>query len=156
MPLYKSVFDDYLRYIVTKADDIYDFAIVNKYTTFSIRSKSCYLYDNYNHPSDIFGFKVYKVLYNLPGAEKDIYKKITKDNIEAVIKEENQKLNMYKKQNISDFNFYLEKMKNFEQEDFEYIDTLYYDDFPQEAKDEINNMCEFKKGFYNEQKQSAK
>lgn len=97
--VYKHSLESFLRYLITKSSDIYDFALVNKYTLQDIFSNDNYLYYNYNHPNFIFGSKVLKVLYNKPEAEKDIYIKLSNKNIDSVIKKQDKLLNEYIKYN---------------------------------------------------------
>ena len=94
---YNETFTNFIRYLTSKSDNIYDFALINKYTTQDILSPQSYMYFNYNHPNFIWGSKIIKTLYYEDEAEPDIYVKLTKNNVEQVMSEQDTLLNKYKK-----------------------------------------------------------
>lgn len=137
--VYKKSFDSFLRYLTTKSSDIYDFALVNKYTLQDIFSNDNYLYINYNHPNFIFGLKVLKVLYNKTGAEKEIYIKLSSKNIDRIFKEQDKLLNEYVKSNSKVYSE-LKKIAYGEAEASETNQIISYENIPPEGKKELEYL----------------
>lgn len=138
---YNETFTNFIRYLTTKSDNIYDFALVNKYTTQDILSPQSYMYFNYNHPNFIWGSKIIKTLYYEDEAEPDIYIKLTKDNVEQVISEQDVLLKKYKKDYSKTFEKFKkessEQENNFNPNKVRYIR---YKDLPPEGVREMEYL----------------
>lgn len=102
----KQIFYAFFKYIVTRVDEIYDFAIINDYTTQNIYSDDCYLYIDYVHPNFLYGLKVYNALFDKENAEQGLYVKLTKDNIDEFLNEQSILLGNYKKDNKEIFDLF--------------------------------------------------
>lgn len=131
----KKIFESFLRYLTTKTDDIYDFALVNKYTIKDLSEN--YMYFNYIHPNIIWGSKILKILYNKPEAEKDLCIKLTSKNVEQVIVEQDILLNKYKKDHKDTFEKYKKEslvpnsVKKYKEK------NIMYNDLPEDERKEI-------------------
>ena len=100
--LWQEKIDNYKKYLVSiVAEDkkIYDFAFVNKYTSSNTIENKEALYRNCNHPSIIYGAKIFKILFDEEKADTSIYYKLNKRNINYIIKKENMLLKKYIKEN---------------------------------------------------------
>ncbi|MCR5261386.1 MAG: hypothetical protein K6C94_06055, partial [Candidatus Gastranaerophilales bacterium] len=109
-PVIKETMDNIKRASVEISDkDVYDFFIVNKYTTCDI-TKNNYMYHDALHPNIIWGMKIFKILHNNEH-EKDIFVKINKNNIEKHLAEQTKKTNEYKTKNkeLVEYNLELNK-----------------------------------------------
>ena len=102
----KQIFYEFFKYIVTRVDEIYDFAIINDYTTQNIYSDDCYLYIDYIHPNSLYGLKVYNALFDKENAEQGLYVKLTQDNIDDFLNEQSILLGNYKKDNKEIFDLF--------------------------------------------------
>ena len=96
------------KFLVNKTGkSIIDFAYINKYTTEDINKT--YLYYDINHP---FSYKYNLFFCAIDNLEKykdkDVYVKLTKDNIEEVLFEQRKRLEKYIREN----NPYIESFLN--------------------------------------------
>ena len=126
------------RNIVNRNVNIYDFGVVNKYTATSTIDRS-WLYYNPDHPNYIFGIKIFKTFFDEENAEPNIYILINKNNIDSVLKKENELLENYIKNNQKTFDFYNEVEQHATREN-QIIRTLNLKDLPLEYKKEIEYM----------------
>ena len=95
--LQKSVDDIKRLYVELSSNDVYDFSVMNKYTTSDIVNKN-YLYCDLLHPNLIMGMKVFKVIHD-GISEKDFCEKLNKNNIEKQIVVQNRLVAEYYKNN---------------------------------------------------------
>lgn len=106
----------YLVSIVPEGTEIYDFAFVNKYTASSPIQNDEGLYTNSDHPSFIFGAKVFKVLYDKKISEDSIYLMLTKENVDNMIDYESKLLKKYIENNKKSVYFYIWLSENQKEE----------------------------------------
>ena len=132
------------RHIVKISDNgLYDFSIINKYTTVDYK-KNKYLFAEYTHPNIVLGMKIFKYFHDNI-SEKDLFLKLDKNNIEQLLRYENNLIKNYLDKNkIPDeyLNWY--KYHNTNENKME-MQPVYYNNAPDYVKKEIqlfeyNNM----------------
>ena len=95
------------KYVVSKDVVLYDFAFVNKHTEKSLFDFP-YLNRNFNHPSFLWGNKIYKTLFLDRSNNDGLYMLLTKDNVDEMLKLQDELLEKYKKNNSEIVNLYNE------------------------------------------------
>ena len=132
--------DNFRRFLVSIIPDdkkIYDFAFVNKYTSSNINNNTDGLYCNMTHPSLIYAAKINKIINNDTNAEKDIYFLLNKQNIESIIKKENNLLEDFIKENNELIKYYEGLSENQSQENFAFEKKIEHKFLSENAKKEL-------------------
>lgn len=119
------------KFLVANDIEVYDFAFVNKHIAKSLFDAP-YLNYNFNHPSSIWGNKIYKnIFYGESGVEK-LYMLLTKENIDEVIEYQKQLLNEFELKNSEVVKLHKELHFNPKPEDFSYSIVYRKDEIPSE------------------------
>lgn len=119
------------RFLVSNDIEVYDFGFVNKHTSKSLYDAP-YLNYNFNHPFFIWGNKTYKnIFYDKTDGEK-LYMLLTKENINDVIKRQEQLLDELELTNPKIVKLLKELYYNPKQEDFSYSIVYRKEDIPSE------------------------
>lgn len=136
-PEMQKVSDELKRLCVKLSDDdVYDFSIINKYTTSGFPNNN-YLYGDLAHPNFIIGLKIFKVLRG-DLSYKDLYVKINKNNIEQHIKNQHKLTKEYIKNNKSLIDYYINYYdKNTKGDPFYYVVVKDFNNAPNYVTDEI-------------------
>ncbi len=143
--LWQQNINNYKKYLVSvvpEGKEIYDFAFVNKYTASSPIKNEEGLYTNSDHPSFIFGAKVFKVLYDKKIAEDSIYHMLTKENVDNIINYESKLLKKYIENNKKDVAFYIWLAQNQKDEYFLYEKIRLINDTTQNSKEEYKYLLQ--------------
>ena len=104
--IYRKIIEDFKHFLVSLDVNVYDMAYVNKYTNSKITSADNYLYRDMMHPSILMGDKIINIFFNPKNDKKDFYYILTKENINEVIKKENDYIEDYIKNNKEFIEFY--------------------------------------------------
>lgn len=105
--LYKEKLENMKQFLVENSQEVYDLAFINKYTKTSML-KDNVLFINYNHVNELFGIIIYKIFFDSQNADHSLYKKLTKSNINKIIKEENDLLDNFYTENKEYSDLYIE------------------------------------------------
>ena len=105
--IYRKIIEDFKHFLVSLDVNVYDMAYANKYTSSKITSADNYLYRDMMHPSILMGDKIMNIFFSPPQEDKkDFYYILTKENIDEVIKKENDYIEDYIKNNKKLIEFY--------------------------------------------------
>jgi len=139
------------RLAVSLSDnDVYDFSIINQYTSADILNNDNYYWENLTHGTFLLGLKIFKILRNpslqeMPGFEYNLYVKLNKKNINIQLKNQREQVKDYiinNKKFISQFEDYNRKNSAAL---FLYKDT-YFKEVPADIQKELNWLeSEYKK-----------
>ena len=136
-PNLQKIIDDLKRTCVQISDnDVYDFSVINKYTTSDYADKN-FLYTDFVHPNYVLGMKVFKVLHDNI-SEDNLYLKLNKKNVEEQIKNSHIKIENYRKKNRSLVNDYLNFYQNNPNIDLFYQETRNFDGAPKYITQELD------------------
>lgn len=135
-PYLQAAINDFKRVSAELSyNDVYDFSIINGYTTTDLKNNN-FFYVDVVHPNLVMGVKIFKILKG-ENSENGLYLKLNKKNIEQQLNYEDKMLAKYFKQNqsliLDCVNFYDENSD---------IDTSFYirkffDNAPECATKEI-------------------
>lgn len=98
------------KQILDKLDYIIDFKIMNKYSQIPINSKNSLFYDE-SHPNQEYAKIIQEILFKNSNKNKDLYTILTKENYNFESEKENKKLLKYKKENLKEYETYLNREK---------------------------------------------
>lgn len=135
---YRQKIEDFKRYLVNKVPEVYDFSLVTKYSSISLFDETNFYWQDYMHISYMFGIKYYKILFDNKNSDSSLYFKLTKDNIEEILKLEDNLLNSYINLNSSNINYYVNIAKG-EKNPKNLKDLIFksYEKMPDDLKNEI-------------------
>jgi len=145
-PTLKKLVDDLKRTCVQISDnDVYDFSVINKYTTSDYDNS--YLYTDYIHPNYVLGMKVFKVLHDNI-SEDGLYLKLNKKNVEKQIANSNKKLEDYRQKNKSLIDARLNFYKNYPNTDILKQEMKNFDGAPKYVTQELELYSEKEEKIY--------
>ena len=137
IPYTKKAIDDIKRLCVELSkNDVYDFSVINKYTTSNILNKN-YLYVDLVHPNLIMGMKIFKAIHD-GISEKDLYEKLNKSNIEKQIAIQNRLVSEYYKNNKELVDNFLNFHETNPNADITYSEDLSFDGAPEYITQELD------------------
>lgn len=114
------------RFLAQKNSKIIDMAFINKNTTQSLFDNT-YFYRDVIHPSSLYGALAYDIIFDTANKDSDLYMEITKDNVETVLKKQENLLKEYirtHKDIISEYESFDNRINS---HDFNYSQMHYYD-----------------------------
>lgn len=130
---------EYLKkFIVNKSKNpIYDMAFLNKYTSNDLKKDKYSLYYDPMHITEIFGIKVFKMLFDNNFSDKNSYLILNKDNIDKQIKYENALIKNYIEKNETKVNKYKELIEKNNPALSTYTEFYNIKNLPKEFKNDI-------------------
>jgi len=145
IPYMKETIEGLKRLCVKMSEnDVYDFSVVNKYTTHDIINNN-YLYVDLVHPNYVMGLKIFKVFHDNI-SERDMYVKLNKRNIEQQIKYQNKLISDYDKNNKDTVSKYMNFYENNPDVDKEYFEWKNFNNAPDYVTQELDS---YQKSFKN-------
>ncbi len=122
------------HFLVENTDKVYDFAFINKYSRNKVYDNTPWFYDMY-HSSPMFNIKVFKYFFDKDNAENDIAMVLTKQNIDNMLKYQDNLLENYSNNNPDIIDYYSNlKVENENKDYFKYVE------WPSEVQDEVQYL----------------
>lgn len=135
----KKYIERYKRFLAENYGEIYDFGFINKYTATKIYEKNYLYYDMY-HISKLYGNKIFKYFFDEKNAEKDICLILNKNNIDNMLRYENELIEKFIKNNPDFIHFY-DNLPVFSKNGQISVQVkTYLSEVPQDAINEINYL----------------
>lgn len=94
------------KYLIDKNNYLIDMSTVNKFTTLPLKD-SYPLFSDVIHPSNIYGYYIYNILFDTNKKDKDLYKILTKNNVEKEEKIKYEKVKIHIEKNKEEYKYYL-------------------------------------------------
>lgn len=121
-------------------NDIYDFAVINKYTTVELNNKN-YIFQDMLHANLIMGLKIFRAIHDNI-TEQNLYVKLNKQNIDEEIKKQHEQVKEFEQNNkptvMKYFNFYRDNPNTDTME----AENVQFENAPQYFKKELNEYKE--------------
>lgn len=122
------------KLLVNMSDnEVYDFTVLNKYTTIDYDSDNNYYWLDYVHPNGIIGYKMFKIIHG-DKDEPELYQLLNKDNVEEKIANQKELLASYYKKNYDLIQSHIEKGKHVSYDSYKKV--KYYEDGPEQVRNE--------------------
>lgn len=132
-PEIQKKYEIFKKVCVENSDNnVYDFSIINNYTAIDFNNN--FLFEDYWHPNQIYGLKIFKVLHNNI-SENNLYVELNKKDFDKQIENERNLVKKYVDNNKKLLEKYMNKLNNGN----EMTSTLvYFDNAPEYIKKEAD------------------